>query len=435
MWEAYSVDGVALRRIVEEPLGGRFKGLPHAEDVTLDTVAAQKWNVLAGDLLLPVMVLKDSAVRHNVQLMADYCREHGVELAPHGKTSMAPQLFAQQIDAGAWGITAATVSHVRLYRTYGVQRVLMANQIVERTAAQWVVAELDRSADFEFLCLVDSLAGVAILRDAIGDRAGARPLRVLVELGQVGGRTGCRSIDEAVALAAAVNAAPGIELAGVGGFEGLITAGSPAQTLAAVDDFLADLRRLTQRLADEGHFAHLAEVVVTAGGSSYFDLVVRHLTGWSSARPIRTILRSGCYVTHDVALYEDVSPLAQRHEPDEPRRLRQALELWATVLSRPEPELIIAGFGKRDAPYDYRLPVPLAFVNGSGELRDVRGSFGVEDMNDQHAYLRVPADSEVRVGDLVCLGINHPCTAFDKWQLLPVVDDEYTVVGGIRTFF
>jgi len=35
----------------------------------------------------------------------------------------------------------------------------------------------------------------------------------------------------------------------------------------------------------------------------------------------------------------------------------------------------------------------------------------------------------------VCLGISHPCTAFDKWQLIPVVDEEYRIVDVVRTFF
>jgi D-serine deaminase-like pyridoxal phosphate-dependent protein len=63
---------------------------------------------------------------------------------------------------------------------------------------------------------------------------------------------------------------------------------------------------------------------------------------------VRVVLRSGCYLTHDDGLYARASPLPE---------LRPALELWARVLSCPEPGLAIAGFGKRDAPYDIDLPV------------------------------------------------------------------------------
>ena len=59
----------------------------------------------------------------------------------------------------------------------------------------------------------------------------------------------------------------------------------------------------------------------------------------------------------------------------------------------------------------------------------------VTGLNDQHGYLRFPPDADVAVGDLVGFGISHPCTTFDKWQLMLVVDDAYGVTGAVRTFF
>ena len=56
-------------------------------------------------------------------------------------------------------------------------------------------------------------------------------------------------------------------------------------------------------------------------------------------------------------------------------------------------------------------------------------------MDDQHAYVRVGQGVEISVGDLVGCGISHPCTNFDKWRLIPLVDDDYTFVGAVRTFF
>ena len=425
----------ALRRLLDEPLDARFKSLPSADGLTVGTIADPKWNVVDGDLLLPVMVLQQSALEANIRTMAEFCRAHGVDLAPHGKTTMAPQLFARQLAAGAWAITAATMSQVRLLRAFGVDRVVLANEIVEPLAIHWVVAELSAVSEFDFVCYVDSVRGVARLGEVLRGCNATRPLRVLVELGQVGGRTGCRSTEEAASVAEAVNRTPGLELAGVAGFEGLIPATTPGEMIDAVHGFLAEMRGLTERLAQQGHLAHLPEVIVTAGGSAYFDLVVEHLTGWPAGLPVRTVLRSGCYVTHDAEMYEEVSPFGERQRPGEERRLRQALELWATVWSRPEPGLAIAGFGRRDAPYDYRLPVPLTLRTSAGDVRDVREIFRVRALNDQHAYVDVPAHSDVEAGDLLSFGINHPCTAFDKWQLIPVVDDDYTVIDAIRTFF
>jgi D-serine deaminase-like pyridoxal phosphate-dependent protein len=193
------------------------------------------------------------------------------------------------------------------------------------------------------------------------------------------------------------------------------------------------MRLLTIELARAGLFAGREEIIVTAGGSAFFDRVVACLTpAWNLDLPVRVVLRGGCYLTHDSGLYERLSPIGTRDASTD--RLRPALETWGVVLSRPEPELAIVGFGKRDVPFDIDLPIP-ALASRNGELRDVRGRLTVTALNDQHAYVRLAPGAELEVGDLLGCGISHPCLAFDKWPLLPLVDDDYTVVGGIRTFF
>jgi D-serine deaminase-like pyridoxal phosphate-dependent protein len=420
-----------VHELLEEPIDWRYKGRPATrEPLTLSGLAEQRWNLLAGDLLLPAMVLKESALEHNIARVADYCREHGVSLAPHGKTTMAPQLFERQLDAGAWGMTAATVAHVGVYRHFGVPRVLLMNELVEPSALSWIADELASDPDFDFYCLVDSVAGVDAMTEAL--RGAGRPVQVLVEVGIPGGRAGCRTVEEAKDVAAAAVASPALVLAGVEGFEGIIAERDAEATLAAVDAFLARIRALTVELAGTGAFAGREEIVVTAGGSAFFDRVVAGLTpAWDLELPVRVVLRGGCYLTHDSGLYERIGPLGARAGGDS---LRPALEVWGAVLSRPEPELAIVGFGKRDVPFDIDLPIPTLACRG-GELRDVRDSLTVTALNDQHAYVRVAPGSELAVGDLLGCGISHPCLAFDKWPLIPLVDDDYTVVGGIRTFF
>jgi D-serine deaminase-like pyridoxal phosphate-dependent protein len=113
--------------------------------------------------------------------------------------------------------------------------------------------------------------------------------------------------------------------------------------------------------------------------------------------------------------------------------LRHALEAWGAVLSRPEPDLALLLLGKRDVAYDIEPPLPLS-VHGRDGLRPAR-SMTVFELNDQHAYLRLPPDDPLAVGDLVACGISHPCTAFDKWRLIPVVDDDYTVIDAVHTYF
>jgi len=406
-----------------DPIDWRYKGFPPAEDVTPATLGAQGWNLLAGDLFLPALVLRESALAHNLELMGRWCATHGVSLAPHGKTTMSPELFARQLDAGAWALTAATASQARVYRAFGVERILLANELVEPGSARWVAAELARDPSFDFLCLADSVEAIAALDRALA--AGTpRRLRILVELGLAGGRTGARTVEDAFEVAEAIGRSTSLELAGVEAFEGIL------HDDARVDAFLAELRTLLERLVAAGSFSEQQEIVVTAGGSIYFDRVAELL---ASADPrVRVVVRSGCYLTHDDGLYDEHSPLGSHGSG--PERLQPAFEAWAVVLSRPEPALALAGMGKRDVPYDIGLPVPLK-AHGPAGLRDVRGTMEVVDLNDQHAYVRLDPADPLAVGDLLGCGISHPCTAFDKWRLIPIVDDAYTVIDAVHTFF
>lgn len=422
-----------LERALDEPLDWRYKGLSLIDgDLTLRSLGARRLDAVAGDLSLPVLVLKESALQHNVEEVARFCAEHGAELAPHGKTYMSPQVFKRQLDAGAWGMTAATISHVRIYRAFGIERILMANELVDAAGLRWLARELDADDRFSFYCLVDSERGVGLMDEALGAVAPRRALSVLVELGWPGTRAGARTDEQALAVVEAVQDSRHLELAGVEGYEGVIGHERDPGTLAAVDSFLARVRAFAVELDCRGAFDDRHEVLVTAGGSAWFDRVVDQLAlGSTLSRPVRLVLRSGGYATHDDGLYSRVSPLRSGVVGDP---LLPALEIWGEVLSRPEPERAIVGFGKRDAPFDVDLPVPRRLARRSGERSDVEGGLEVLELMDQHAFVRVDG-IELEVGDRIGCGISHPCTAFDKWRLIPLVDDDYRVTGAIRTYF
>lgn len=405
---------------LDEALDQRDRWLPPgAGEVPLDRVAGRAWNALT-DLLFPVLVLKERALAHNLDLMARFCRARGVSLAPHGKTTMSPQLIARQLDAGAWGVTAASPAQARLFRRFGVERIVLANQVVDPLGLEWLAGESSG-----VYCLVDSVRAVELMDEGL---AGRGPVAVLVEMGLAGGRTGCRTLEDGRRVAEAVGRSRSLRLAGVECFEGV--ASEPGDQ---VDGVLRDVRSLAESLGRGGAFDGLDEVLVTAGGSSFFDRVVHHLAaGWDLGRPVRVVLRSGCYLTHDHGSYERLSPFGGRLPDWEP--LRQAMEVWGFVHSRPEPDLAILGFGKRDVSYDMGLPRPLTVRGRDGAARPA-ARMEVFRLNDQHAYLRLPPDDGLAVGDAVGCGLAHPCTVFDKWRSMPVVDEDYRVLGAIRTYF
>lgn len=426
-----------LDAIGRTELNATFKGLPlRGGDVLMASeIGGRGWNVLQGDFDLPLMVIKQSAMEFNIAHFARYCGQAAVDHAPHGKTTMSPQIFARQLAAGAWAITAANVSQCRVYREFGVPRILLANELVDRTGLRWIAEELKADPEVEFLCYVDSPHGIETANAVFEEVDAGRPLDVLVELGYPGGRSGCRTQSEALDLIGLVDESTQLRFRGVAGFEGLMPGSNLADVLARSTRYLDEIHALVEGVDKAGRFAAEEELIVTAGGSSYFDLVVANLGPQRFTRPVRTVLRSGCYVTHDVKMFDLTSALGARAQ-DPAQRLRPALELWATVWSRPEPGLAIVGFGKRDAPYDYGLPQPERVrAIAASEFRAVSGAFELTGVNDQHAFMTIPADDPLAVGDVVQFGISHPCTAFDKWRYVPLVDDEYTVVDGVFTFF
>jgi D-serine deaminase-like pyridoxal phosphate-dependent protein len=401
------ISAAAVGALADEVIDWRYKGLPSAWwGRTVAQVCAERPDLFEAGAVGPVCVLRADALTHNLTAMAGWCRDRGVELAPHGKTHMAPELFARQLDAGACGITAATLSHVRVYRAFGVRNVVLANELVDAAGLRWLATELDTEPDFSVVCWVDSVRGVELMTAAL---AGAqRPVDVCVEIGMPGGRTGCRGAAAVDEVARAAAASPRLRLVGVAGYEAALGHDIAPDAQAAVTGYLRDVRDAAVRLAP---LFETDRPIVTAGGSTYFDAVADVLSGdW------RTVVRSGAYLTHDDGLYARTSPLRAALQP--------ALQVLAQVVSRPEPGLAVLTMGRRDVSFDQDMPVPLALADSV-----------VTKLNDQHAYLRLGGDDSVEVGDWLEFGISHPCTVFDKWQLIPELDGDHRVVGLIRTFF
>ncbi|MFI9628664.1 alanine racemase [Streptomyces sp. NPDC052042] len=448
--------------LADELVDHRFKALPpDAEGLTVGALAAERRDLFTGGFTTPVLALSAEPVEHNLALLESYTERHGLAFAPHGKTSMSPQLFARQLEHGAWGITAAVPHQARVYRAYGIRRILLANEIVDPAALRWLAGELDRDPEFRFVCYVDSVRGVELMDEALSAAGASRPVDVVVELGAgEGARTGARTEAECAAVADAVAATGTLRLVGVAGYEGEV----PDASDERVREWLRRLVALAVAFDREGRFAPsgaaegAAEgapagtaagalpggtggvagaadegIVISAGGSAWFDTVADVFAEIPElSRPVLKLLRSGAYVSHDDGHYRHLTPF--NRVPEE-GALRSAFRLWAQVVSRPSPEQAFLNAGKRDAAYD--LDLPQAQVVRSGRDGTIRPATGitVTGLSDQHTWLRTEPGARLEVGDWVGMGLSHPCTSFDKWQLIPLVEADGTVTDYIRTFF
>lgn len=415
-------------------LDGTYKGFPPAAGaLRRSAVADQGWNVLRGDLPLPLAVVHHEALAHNLRWMQELVARAGIDLAPHGKTTLSPQLFRAQLDAGAWGITVASVGQLGLAVASGARRVLIANQVLQAVDLA-TLAALRRAQPGLFApFLLDSPAQLTAI-EAWHARSGDPSVDVLLELGLAGGRTGCRGDSEALALARLAHASPAVRLVGIECYEGLWARGDDVADTALVDPLLARVHALAAQAESEGLFEG-DEVLVTAGGSAVFDLVARALRP-ALRRPVRALLRAGCYVTHDDGFYRRMGQAVNRRLGCA-SGLQAALRVWSVVLSMPEPGLAVLGAGKRDLSFDMGLPVPLTVSPaGSQATQAAPAHWQIDALNDQHAYLRVGDDAAgLRVGDRVALGISHPCATFDRWRWMAVVDEDLNVVDAITTGF
>ncbi|MFB7516727.1 alanine racemase [Streptomyces sp. NPDC056144] len=418
--------------LATERVDHRFKALPpDAEGLTVGELAAQRRNLFTGGFLTPVLALSAESLAHNLRLLEEYAERHGLLFAPHGKTSMAPQLFDRQLEHGAWGITAAMPHQARVYRAHGIARIFLANELVDAPALRWLAAELDADPEFRFVCYVDSVRGVELMDEALRAAGARRPVDVVVELAAgERGRTGVRTEAECAAVADAVAATTTLRLVGVAGYEGTMPGADAELVRAWLDRLIA----LAADFDKDGRFAPgIGEIVVSAGGSEWFDAVAdAFATIPELSLSVLKLLRSGAYVSHDDGQYRERTPFNRIPEEG---ALQPAFRLWSQVVSRPTPAQAFTNAGKRDAAHDLHLPEAQVVRDArTGEIRAADG-ITVTGLSDQHAWLATEPGADVEVGDWVGMGLSHPCTSFDKWQLIPLVEADGTVVDYIRTYF
>lgn len=389
----------------------------------------------------PLVTLDGAALKSNIATMATWCRRAGIGLAPHGKTTMSQAIWKKQLDAGAWGITVATPWQLGVAIEWGIPRILLANEFVQ-PAYMSTVADTVGEGLSEIVVWADSVAGVAQLEEEFSRWEPARPLRVQVEVGAPGGRCGTRSRETSLRVAEAITAAPHLRLAGVAGYEGVIAHDAHDASLATVRAYLEELRDTHHAFSENGLYPPAPEgILVAAGGSAYFDLFAEVLAPLHEPHPtvgdpVHVLLNAGSYVTHDDGFYRGISPLGSARGTDE---LRSALNGWSTIISRPEPGLVILDGGKRDFPFDEGLPVVQGILRRGQACVEQLAEFPVAELNDQHTLVCVGDNSDFVIGDVLKLGLSHPCTTFDKWRALPVLDDSRTampqVVDMITTDF
>jgi D-serine dehydratase len=427
-----------LSRWDSQRLSATIRGIPLVEGVSIDEIASQNWQPSRGDLALPALTLDETAFAANRDLFLRWCKGAGVAVAPHAKTPMSPELARALREAGAWGTTVANIQQAAVLLAHGERRLLLANEIGGLAAGRRLGAVLSAYPETEFYAFADSPAAVAALAEA-ALVANRREVSVLVELGA--GRAGARDRVAVEATIAAVLAADRLVLGGVATYEGAVATPDADETMRAIAALMA---RTIEAFALLRAAAPRLPLIISAGGSAYFDIVANALAPLAQADGNATVLlRSGALFFADHGVYARAFAELDRrgglvidgarHSAAE--GFRPALTLWAEVLSRPEAGLAIAGFGMRDASFDQGLPVPLRVFRDGVEQRGLAATLSVTRLNDQHAFLSVVPGSALAVGDVIAFGISHPCTCLDRWRVIFALDADGVVTRALPTQF
>ena len=423
-------------------LDDRLRGFPPGQaPLAAGRIAELGLKPYDGAMALPLISLDLAAFDSNVAAMVRYAGEHGAVLAPHAKTPMSPALARRLVAAGAWGASTADIRQTAVLLRAGLGRLILANEIGGRAAAQRLAAAVAGWTEAELYLFADTPELVAALAAAWAGRRDLPRLGILPELGLA--RGGARSVAAAAAVAEAAWAAESdrFRLAGVAAYEGAAATADPVETGERIGRLMGMVLELLAVV--RGRVGAGRPLLVTAGGSLYFDRVVDALAPAVAADGRATLaLRGGAIFFHDHGIYErGLADLDRRGgfalggaPASAAAAFRPALRVWAEVLTRPEPGLAICGMGLRDVAMDQGLPRPLALYRDGRQLANLTGA-SVAKLNDQHAFLEFPAGMDLAAGDVVEFGISHPCTCLDRHAVLYGLDPRQTVAAVFPACF
>ncbi|MBD8653782.1 alanine racemase [Rhizobium sp. CFBP 13726] len=433
---------VTLNTTPTPVLDDRIRGFPPGHrPLPLEAIGVQNWTPYDGHMALPLMSLDETAFAGNVDAMMGFVDDHGVQIAPHAKTPMAPALAEALLSAGAWGTTVADIRQLSVFLNAGQRQLILANEIGGLAAARRLSALLAGFPDAEVHIFVDSREAVESLRQAWSERDDLPLLGLLVEFGV--GRGGARTVQAGLDILDLVltSETQSLRLTGIAAYEGAAATSDARETeerihglLQMTSEFLVLVRK---RLCDA------RSLILTAGGSVFFDMVVAELSNAVAADPdCRLVLRSGAIFFHDHGVYERGLAALDAREGYVRQGIVEsaaaafvpALRIWAEVLSCPEPGLAICGMGLRDVANDQGLPRPLKLYRDGQYQADLDGC-EVLRLNDQHAFIRVDTQSTVAVGDVIAFGISHPCTCLDRHAVVYGLGPDHRVRHAYLTSF
>ena len=324
----------------------------------------------------PVLLIDLDGMEFNINYMAKFFEGTPVHLRPHFKTHKTPIISQKQIAAGAIGVTCQKLGEADVLVNSGIKDILIASQIVGQYKINRL-AGLARHANL--IVAVDDEKNMQQLSDAVV--AAGSTLRVMIEVDVGFGRAGVNPDEKIANLAKLAGKLPGLELAGVMGYEGhavfLTDSTNRTQT---VDQAMSKLISAAEHIRKAG----IQVEIISGGATGTYTLTGRY--------PGVNEIEAGSYVLMDTR-YHEIAP-----------EFKCALTMLTTVISVPSPDRAVIDAGKKSLSTDFGMP---KVINHPGVI--------VKGLSEEHGMLQVdPNQTTFHIGDKVELIPSHVCTTVNQ---------------------
>lgn len=338
------------------------------------------------ELITPALVLDIDAAQRNIDHMASELKQMGAAtIRPHYKTHKSPDLARRQLQAGAGGLSMATVWEAAILAAAGMDDLFVVNTVAHPVKLR-VLAELAR--DHRVLVAVDETANAAA-HSAAAVTAGST-LGIMVEVDTGMDRCGVDDAADCLAVARQVMDLPGLRFEGITGYEG---------HCSMTPDH--DLRHERQREAMK-FFTGVAELLEAEG----IPCPIRSAGGiatwnWTAAYPGLTEIQAGTYVVMD--------NFHGRMVPG----FEHSLTIQATVISRQSGKVIVDAGNKSVAD-----PADVTMVGHDHKV--IR-------FDEEHGIFDAAGGSRLRVGDPVALVPGYSPSTVNWYDAYHVVHEDVVV--------
>lgn len=340
-----------------------------------------------ADIQTPCLVLDLDALERNIRKMGDYAKAHGMRHRVHGKMHKSVDVAKlQERLGGSVGVCCQKVSEAEVFARGGIRDVLVSNQVRDPAKIDRL-ARLPKLGARTIVC-VDMLDNVADL-SAAAVRHGTT-LECLVEIDCGAGRCGVKTTPEVVALAKAIDAAPGLTFAGIQAYQGAMQhMDAYADRKAKIDLAVAQVKDAVDALKAEGLEC---DIVGGGGTGSYY---------FESTSGVYNELQCGSYAFMDADYGRILDKDGNRIDRGE---WENALFILTSVMSHAKPDKAIVDAGLKAQSVDSGLPVifgreDVKYVKCSDEHGVVDDPAGVLKVNDKLKLVPGHCDPTCNVHD------------------------------------